>query len=253
MQRPGGEAPEDTDVLAGHNRPKYSKRDIAFRGLMNCANDGCMLTGDVQKEKYVYYRSVNNTPEAAGLKTLGDLLRRLEKDPPPAFSMLRATCSLLGIYLNESTNDVLLDSVEQTRDGFRPFLKSRKYAGNSIRSSVNFRRILLKSAREFGWNPDAVPEGWRGVLALAAERKHMDIVKELARIRTTPGDVTIPDVDNWVQTKIGQGRSFSWANGRKRSLWRLLRDCGCDSAPGAVSAISLPTSRLHHCDRKDSD
>jgi site-specific DNA recombinase len=44
------------DVLTGHNRPKYSKREIAFRGLMNCANDGCMLTGEVQKEKYVYYR-----------------------------------------------------------------------------------------------------------------------------------------------------------------------------------------------------
>jgi hypothetical protein len=43
-------------VLTGHNRPKYSKRDIAFRGLMNCAYDGCLLTGDVQKEKYVYYR-----------------------------------------------------------------------------------------------------------------------------------------------------------------------------------------------------
>jgi site-specific DNA recombinase len=43
-------------VLTGHNRPKYSKREIAFRGLMNCAYDGCMLTGDVQKEKYVYYR-----------------------------------------------------------------------------------------------------------------------------------------------------------------------------------------------------
>src|SRR5215469_16396188 len=43
-------------ILAGHNRPKYSKRDIAFRGLMNCAYDGCMLTGDIQKQKYVYYR-----------------------------------------------------------------------------------------------------------------------------------------------------------------------------------------------------
>src|SRR5258708_19653058 len=43
-------------VLSGHNRPKYSKREIAFRGLMQCAYDGCMLTGDVQKEKYVYYR-----------------------------------------------------------------------------------------------------------------------------------------------------------------------------------------------------
>jgi site-specific DNA recombinase len=44
------------DVLAGHNRPRYSKREIAFRGLMTCAHDGCQLTGDVQKEKYVYYR-----------------------------------------------------------------------------------------------------------------------------------------------------------------------------------------------------
>jgi len=44
------------DVLAGHNRPKYSKHDIAFRGLMTCAYDGCQLTGDVQKGKYVYYR-----------------------------------------------------------------------------------------------------------------------------------------------------------------------------------------------------
>jgi hypothetical protein len=43
-------------VLAGHNRPKYSKREIAFRGLMNCAYDGCTLTGDVQKQKSVYYR-----------------------------------------------------------------------------------------------------------------------------------------------------------------------------------------------------
>src|SRR5215469_14486945 len=43
-------------VLSGHNRPKYSKREIALRGLMNCAYDGCMLTGDIQKQKYVYYR-----------------------------------------------------------------------------------------------------------------------------------------------------------------------------------------------------
>ncbi len=31
-------------ILAGHNWPKYSKRDIAFRGLMNCAYDGSTLT-----------------------------------------------------------------------------------------------------------------------------------------------------------------------------------------------------------------
>jgi chorismate mutase len=43
-------------VLTGHNRLKYSKREVALRGLMTCGYDGCMLTGDVQKKKYVYYR-----------------------------------------------------------------------------------------------------------------------------------------------------------------------------------------------------
>jgi len=47
-------------VLAGNNRPKYSKRDVAFRGLMSCAHDGCMLTGDVQKEKCAYYRCTSH-------------------------------------------------------------------------------------------------------------------------------------------------------------------------------------------------
>jgi site-specific DNA recombinase len=27
---------------------------------MNCAHDGCMLTGDIQKQKYVYYRCTGN-------------------------------------------------------------------------------------------------------------------------------------------------------------------------------------------------
>ncbi len=39
---------------------KHSKREIAFKGLLNCAYDGCMLTGDVQKQKYIYYRYTGN-------------------------------------------------------------------------------------------------------------------------------------------------------------------------------------------------
>src|SRR5258708_24313408 len=73
-------------VLTGHNRPKYSKRDIAFRGLMTCAYDGCMLTGDVQKEKYVYYRCTGNRGkcdlprfrEEVLSERLGDPLKNLQ-------------------------------------------------------------------------------------------------------------------------------------------------------------------------------
>ena len=38
------------------NKPKYAARNVAFRGLLTCANDGCLLTAEVKKEKYTYYR-----------------------------------------------------------------------------------------------------------------------------------------------------------------------------------------------------
>jgi DNA invertase Pin-like site-specific DNA recombinase len=43
-------------VLHGHNKPKYRKHEIAFRGLLKCAHDACTVTGELKKGKYVYYR-----------------------------------------------------------------------------------------------------------------------------------------------------------------------------------------------------
>src|SRR6266852_721581 len=161
-------------------------------------------------------------------KTHDDLLARLEENPPRGFAMLRTTCSLLAAYLNESPRNVLLTTVDETRDGFRPFLERRKYTGNSVRSYLNYRRILLTAAKDLGWKPlETVPEPWREVLALAVDRKCTDIVKDIARIRTMPGEVTILDVDRWVELKIAQNRSYAWAVGRKKRFWRLLRDLGC--------------------------
>jgi site-specific DNA recombinase len=38
------------------NRPKYSKHDIAFRGMLTCAHDACTITAELKKNRYVYYR-----------------------------------------------------------------------------------------------------------------------------------------------------------------------------------------------------
>ena len=43
-------------VLRGHNKPKYGKRNIAFRGMLTCAHDNCTVTAEVKKGKYIYYR-----------------------------------------------------------------------------------------------------------------------------------------------------------------------------------------------------
>lgn len=85
-------------VLTGHDRPRYSKRDTAFRSLMNGANDGCMLTGEVQKENYVYYRCTGNhgNSDLPGFREddianrLGEPLKGLQV-PPAIVSQIVAT------------------------------------------------------------------------------------------------------------------------------------------------------------------
>ena len=43
-------------VLHGGTAPKYSKHEIAFRGMLTCAHDDCTVTAELKKGKYVYYR-----------------------------------------------------------------------------------------------------------------------------------------------------------------------------------------------------
>jgi Phage integrase SAM-like domain len=103
--------------------------------------------------------------------------------------MLRTTCALLGNYLNKPAEQISIDRINESREDFRAFLQRSKYKEASIRSYLNFARILLKSAKSLGWKPtDSIPEAWRGVLALAAEKKCMTIVKYFARAEKLPRD-----------------------------------------------------------------
>ena len=44
------------DVFAGRNKPKYRKHEFAFAGLLRCSHDGCTVTTELQKGRYIYYR-----------------------------------------------------------------------------------------------------------------------------------------------------------------------------------------------------
>jgi len=73
-------------VLCGHNKPKYRKHEIAFRGLLRCAQDNCTITAQFKKGKYVYYRCTGHrgkcaTPrftEAEMGKRLGEVLQSIQ-------------------------------------------------------------------------------------------------------------------------------------------------------------------------------
>ncbi len=42
-------------VFRDHHRPKYGKQQFAFSGLLRCAYDGCGVTAERKKGRYVYY------------------------------------------------------------------------------------------------------------------------------------------------------------------------------------------------------
>ena len=95
------------------------------------------------------------------VNTIGDLLTILEQRPPRSLAMLKTTCGLLGVYLNQPRDQILLDTVDARRSGFRQFLVARKYAENSIRAYVFQTRFLINTARRLGWRPSfAASEEW---------------------------------------------------------------------------------------------
>ena len=116
--------------------------------------------------------SFSDTEQTLPVKTSGDLLVILEKNPPKSFKMLRTTLGHLSNYLNLPGDQIPFDLIEDKKRGFRPFLESRRYPENSIRTYVNHQRSLLKAAKLHGWNPDGNPnEAWKPLLKLAGKEK----------------------------------------------------------------------------------
>lgn len=42
------------------NRPKQTKRDFPFIGMLTCAFCGCAITAEIKKGKYIYYHCTGN-------------------------------------------------------------------------------------------------------------------------------------------------------------------------------------------------
>jgi site-specific DNA recombinase len=92
------------DVFAGRNKPRYRKHDFAFAGLLRCAHDGCTVTTERQKGKYVYYRCSHGRGRC-GLPYMR------EQDVSERMGEL-----LKGIYVPEKIARSILDQLHGNRD-----------------------------------------------------------------------------------------------------------------------------------------
>jgi site-specific DNA recombinase len=88
------------NVFARRNKPKQRKHAFAFAGLLKCAHDGCTVTAELQKGKYVYYRcshgrgkcSLPYIREQEVSNRMGELLK--------------------GIYVPETIAQAIVDALE---------------------------------------------------------------------------------------------------------------------------------------------
>lgn len=180
--------------------------------------------------------------------TITELLDLLEKAETKGMPMLRTAQGVLATFLSTSTDRLTIQSVFDAKDLFRQYLVGRKYAENSIRTYVNHAKILINSARAFGWvSVDTVPSEWQEVLALAKKRViKKSLVKYLASVRPTPAVVTPDDVNHWTEEMIKKG--FSMPNTRRTVgwLWRTLTKLGVagDDAKARARRYQVPVAQL---------
>jgi integrase len=185
-----------------------------------------ILQNGAQLAKDGRVASGNDTRTASPI-TLSELLGILATNPPKSFSMLRSTAAQIANLCNQPIEEITLDRVLEMRRPFRRYLEQRPYAENSIRSYVNYGRILIQMALKEGWRPyQNLSQDWLRVLALASRRKCTDPVRFLSIAKTNPRDVTPEDVENWAQIRLQEGASRKVVSLKKARLWNLLKECG---------------------------
>src|SRR6516165_5335594 len=88
------------------------------------------------------------------LETLQDLLESIRCGEPEQvhlLSMLTATAAHISMVLGVSSDKIHIRALLDVRFGLRCHLGQRGYRRNSVRSYVNYLRILIQKARELGW------------------------------------------------------------------------------------------------------
>jgi integrase len=128
--------------------------------------------------------------------------------------MLGSTVALVSTFMARPLEEITVDELANLGPAFQAHLKSRGYKRNSVRSYMNYRRILLREAEKFGWvrQPSPLPVEWESVLELMPkDRSYRTIAVFAASRGKKPLDLTDTDLEDWLQAAVSQGRSFRYA------------------------------------------
>jgi integrase len=171
--------------------------------------------------------------------TLRDVLDALETDPPPSYGMLRSTVARFSEFKSQPADRIRIECLKLERDDFKDYLNHSKYAQNSIRSYLNYSRILSGIATKMGWSSPlfTIPPDWSDLEPQIIRALCQGLVLHLVRIGRRPDTVHEDDLKAWVEKEVRQGRSWGNAHRKAGSLRRMIVKAGY------VSDLSVKKTR----------
>ena len=179
------------------------------------------------------------------LKTLYDLLTALQGSV--YFKMLRTTAGHISDFLKVPVEQLAIAALVEIGPEFRLYLTERQFKRESVRSYSNFAAMLLRSARDLGWEPTQpeTPEEWKSILTVLQQHRPSnksarycgwaEIVRYAIRLGKSPSQFCDLDLDTWCEAQLKLGRSFEYIRSIKSSFRRALIKNGLTEKLPAIS------------------
>jgi len=156
-----------------------------------------------------------STPTPRSLRDLLEAIKAVQTGEDHTVNMLGSTLALVSALTDRPLEEISIDELSVLGPALEAHLRSRGYKRNSVRSYMNYRRILLRAAEKLGWvrMSPALPREWERIIErLPKDKNYRTIAFYAASKGKNPSNLTDSDLDEWVQFAIAQGRTFRYAS-----------------------------------------
>jgi integrase len=183
--------------------------------------------------------------------TLRDLLDLIQKPPGSKGPALHSAASTFLKFLGTTAEETPLHRLEVEREGFGIYLTGRPYSKETIKSYRYCISLLMKIAREHGWEapPEVMPPDWALVLTMTSTKAIESIVRYAVRIAKKPSTFTEDDLRSWCQERVRAGCTLSTALTHSSKFRKILGMPAVAQLRPLVKAhpkgYGVPLSKMH--------
>jgi integrase len=200
---------------------------MSTAGFVTDTQDAMVLR-DRARLRVMSQASAHNQP-----RTLADLLATISgrQDLAKQEAMMRTTAGHVTEMLAAPPDEVPVSQLRALVSRFKQYLQGHSFRRNSVRSYLNYLRVLIKVADELGWSmphPE-IPAPWRAIYSVARTRKCGSVVRYAVEHSIEPAAFGDEELERWAEAAMAAGRSYSRTTVVKHLFRKAIFDEGLNT------------------------